>query len=389
MERIPRKVTYIDNENVPTCMPQFGMFVYSTLTPTICLFGIAGNLICLIVLTKMQTRCSFYVYLSVIATVDFLACIVIFASGLSRGMLSENSEWEMFDALVFFPIGGFMNCISASATLLVTVDRLIYLKNPTQTCKPKFCKRGMAGRIMFFVVCGSGVYILPYFFLFRLNEKGELKKTPFYGSIYFTIHNWLDIYLFAVVPVIALSIGNTMLLLSIRNACKTLEDSKTKIGNGKMRTIVVSIIPSDQTKITITLLAIVFFYLIGEVPTHLTRRITSANILFGGDEKKAEESVMLEYFRIITTLLNALHLAMKFTLYAYFCPPFYKALKKSMSFKKHLKVKTAAVKLYLIDAHFLATVRKCAKVKHDLGKTKILGSFIGKSEALKVQNVLC
>ncbi|KAB0803486.1 hypothetical protein PPYR_00456 [Photinus pyralis] len=380
MERTSRNIRYIDNGNVLSVLPAFSNFVYSALIPTICAFGIIGNLICLVVLSKMQKRCSFYVYLSVVATANFLTCIVLFVSGLSRGLLSNHGNWETLDSLIFLPIGECLNCISACATVFVTIDRLIYLKKPTQTFKPKFCKRGVAGRIMLFIACGSAVYVLPYCFVYKLGENWTVEKTPFYDSIYFTIYNWLDVCLLAVVPAIVLSIGNTMLFLSIRNACQILKDCQSKVCNGKIRVIV------DQTKITITLVAIVFVHLIGEVPAHFTRRITSANILFGGDDKQAEDSVIMEYFRVATTLLNALHLAMKFILYANFCPPFCKALKNCVCLKKHRKFNRTTVKLYLIEINFLATLEKCAK---ECSQIKIFDSLVGKSSALRVQNILC
>ncbi|KAK4883775.1 hypothetical protein RN001_000046 [Aquatica leii] len=320
----------------------------------------------------MKTTCSFYVYLSVIAIVDLFMCVIIFLSGLAKGILSKNSSWAAFDSLIFFPITEFLNCINATATIFVTIDRVIYLRKPTQTCKPKFCQRREAMKVMLFLSMFSAIYTIPNGFIYKLNLDGTLYYTAFYESIYFTIYNWMDIIVFAIIPVIVLLVGNTILFLSIRNACHTLKQCQKKLAKGKVRVIM------DQTKITITLMAIVVFYLIGEVPTRFTKKTSAANILFGGDEEKANESIILEYARQVTTVLNALHLAIKFILYAFFCPPFYKSLRKAMCHyslsKNRVQIKSLPINVFFVDDFVLKSMERC--YKFDFSKFKTVSEFL-------------
>lgn len=97
-----------------------------------------------------------------------------------------------------------------------------------------------------------------------------------------------------------------------------------------------------------TLVAIVFFFLIGEVPTHFVSRKTAATILFNGDETKANNSRELEVARQIFTVLNAVNIAINFILYCLLFPPFRKAL---INKKPKVKTENLQVNIFLIDTH--------------------------------------
>lgn len=90
----------------------------------------------------------------------------------------------------------------------------------------------------------------------------------------------------------------------------------------------------DHTNLTITLIAIVFFFIIGEIPTQLVSRQAAVTFLFDGDQNKADISKSLETFRQLTTVLNAINLSVNFVLYILFCPPFCRTLKMVLSRKQ-------------------------------------------------------
>ncbi|KAF5280312.1 hypothetical protein FQR65_LT03121 [Abscondita terminalis] len=360
----------------------FGSVIYSILTPGICFVGVAGNFVCFVVLFKMNTKCSFYVYLSAIAVIDFFSCITIFLSALARGAWDGRSIWVNLDGMIFLPVGEFLHCLSACATVLVIVDRVIYLKNTVQTTKPSFCRRENALKMLLLVTLFCLVFITPYGFVYELDEDGTIYRTDFYESIYFAIYNWLDIALFAITPVIILCIGNTLLLISIKKACKTLKECQRRLSKKNNRILL------DQTKLTITLVAIVIFYLIGEVPTRFTKKTSSPNIFFGGDEEKAEKSMMLQYSRQLTTLLNAFHLAIKFILYAFFCPPFYRSIRKAICHysKKPIQLKSISINVFFIEDYVLKSMERCYNV--DYSKLRVLPEFFTIADTKKLPILL-
>lgn len=74
-----------------------------------------------------------------------------------------------------------------------------------------------------------------------------------------------------------------------------------------------------------------FFFLIGEIPTHLVSRKTALTLLFEGDSEKANCSRTLETIRQLTTVLSAINLSVNFVLYCLFCPAFCRALRAMLS----------------------------------------------------------
>lgn len=90
----------------------------------------------------------------------------------------------------------------------------------------------------------------------------------------------------------------------------------------------------DHTNLTITLVTIVFFFIIGEIPTQLVSRQTAVTFLFDGVQSKADDSKALEVFRQLTTVLSAVNLSVNFVLYSLFCPPFCRTLRMVLSRKR-------------------------------------------------------
>lgn len=129
--------------------------------------------------------------------------------------------------------------------------------------------------------------------------------------------------------------------------------------------------------------------MIGEVPTHLTARKTAANLLFGGDDEKADASVTLETFRQITTILNSVHLASKFILYCLFCPPFCRALKKTITGKtkknkEQIEARNMPIELFVCNKH-LDGDRRFKLDMYDLGFMNI---FINTKAAQELPRIL-
>lgn len=74
-----------------------------------------------------------------------------------------------------------------------------------------------------------------------------------------------------------------------------------------------------------------FFFLIGEIPTHLVSRKTALTLLFEGEHERANSSRTLETIRQLTTVLSAINLSVNFVLYCLFCPAFCRALRAMLA----------------------------------------------------------
>lgn len=134
----------------------------------------------------------------------------------------------------------------------------------------------------------------------------------------------------------------------------------------------------DQMSLTITLIAIVFFFLIGEVPTHLISRKTAITLLFNGDELSATNSRELEIARQIFTVLNAINLAVNFVLYCLLFSAFRKALcmnKKKKQKSRNISVKNLQINIFLIDKLGKDVGTKCVNI-NDVDESNNNSSFI-------------
>ncbi|XP_060529799.1 probable G-protein coupled receptor B0563.6 [Cylas formicarius] len=297
-----------------------GIIVYSVITPIICCFGICGNVLSLLVLRRKQLIGSVYTYLAVLAAMDLSMAIVTLFGGLCRGILWKYGL-NYYDALVNLPVGSFVNTLSVSTIVCLTLDRVIYLWNPVQCTKPKFCCPWVARRLMVASFFISLLFNLPYFFIFTLSPDGDIVTTAIFDSTFYKIFNWVTLFLFALIPAVILMFGNGFLILSLRRAKRVKRKA-----NGKCRM-------RDHTNLTVTLVAIIIFFLISEIPQSLLSRTAATNLLFQGDHSKVS-CTTIETLRQVVTVLEAINVTVNFVFYYIFCPAFCKMLKKITCGKK-------------------------------------------------------
>lgn len=82
----------------------------------------------------------------------------------------------------------------------------------------------------------------------------------------------------------------------------------------------------DHTNLTITLVMIIIFFLITNIPESLASRTAAINLLFQGDHQRANTTT-LEGFRQVCTILKAVDVNTNFVFYYTFCPAFCKTLR--------------------------------------------------------------
>ncbi|XP_012258505.1 uncharacterized protein LOC105687427 [Athalia rosae] len=323
----------------------WGVYIYSVVIPAISTLGVAGNALILAVLSRKSLKASTYTYLAVLAGADLVTCGLLIFSGLARGVFWGKRGWLEFDAFVHLPVGSVSSNIAAWAAVCVTLDRLVLVSGPPRIKPPKFCSEVVARR---FMMCSSFcaiVFNIPYCFIYEYNEKGQLTTTRFFSSWIYLVQNWFQLAMFGFVPAIFLFVGNAAMCVAVRRIMKhrqiLLQRKCTREGNCLQ----------DQVRLTITLVGIVFMFLVGEVPTHFASRRSAVSILYGGDASRVDEN-FLEKFRIIATLLNAISSSANFILYCLLSPQFLVQLKLLMTSQRALKNRGRDLKMiFTVDIH--------------------------------------
>ncbi|KAI4480473.1 hypothetical protein M0802_014186, partial [Mischocyttarus mexicanus] len=260
---------------------------------------------------------------AVLASADLVTCTLLLFSGLARGIFWCKTGWLEYDAFVHLPLGSISSNITVWATVCVTIDRLAMVCSQPSCKAPKFCSQYIARRMMIASTFFSIVINVPYCFMYKYNERGDLMTTGFFHSTLYKLQNWLQLMIFGLLPAIFLFIANSIMCINmirlLNQRKQLLKRCKAKECN-QLR---------DQTRLTVMLVGVAFVFVIGEVPTHLASRRSAVSLLYDGDLTIVHE-IFLERFRIYATLLNAISSSFNFVLYSLLSPHFLCHLKQAL-----------------------------------------------------------
>ncbi|XP_076268578.1 putative G-protein coupled receptor frpr-1 [Rhynchophorus ferrugineus] len=316
-----------------------GTVLYSVVTPILCLCGIFGNISSLIVLKRKELVGSVYTYLAVLAAMDLGMSIALFLGGISKGIMWSRG-WSNYDSLIGLPLSEALNTVSVLAIVGLTIDRVIYLWNPVQCTKPKFCHPWVARRLMVISILIAILFNLPYCFIYTWDGDDTLTTTDFFDSRFYIAFNWITLFVFAVIPAIILLFGNGFLIMSLRKA-KKINKRSCSTKRCKRR---------DHTNLTITLVMIIVFFLITNIPENLVSRTAAINLLFRGDHDRVNTEI-IENLRQAYAILGAFDVNINFIFYYTFCPAFCKVLKSVWTRKKKTVSKRLQVNVFVLNAH--------------------------------------
>ncbi|XP_052069038.1 uncharacterized protein LOC127708234 [Mytilus californianus] len=172
--------------------------------PILCVFGICGNILNLIILFKGNLNESPYLYLKILAMTDMCALLLSFIHMSISGKTTSH-DWQVFNAYIFFP--------------------------------------------------------LVNFFMAAKNNMYAMKKTTFRSqSVYYQIYDFTCIALFHVSPLLILMFCNAYLICAVHNARSVRQE--LEIRNNKEKDW-----QKDQRRFTITLISIVLLSIIAILPS--------------------------------------------------------------------------------------------------------------------------
>ncbi|KAK7053105.1 hypothetical protein SK128_013844, partial [Halocaridina rubra] len=119
----------------------------------------------------------------VLSAADLITVLLVFLSGLARGVWVKSFFWRCFDELFHIPVGSIAH-------------------------------RPSLGELAWFCVHFQSSSTSRYAFTFTIMN-GKLVYSEFAKSKYYAIHNWFRLVLLGLIPSVTLLLGNLLLMHSL------------------------------------------------------------------------------------------------------------------------------------------------------------------------------
>lgn len=213
--------------------------VYGIFVNLIGLFGIFGNAISMIILSRPQMKSSINYLLIGLARCDtVLIIIAVLIYGLPAIYTYTGALFD-YKFIVYpktirylYPLACIAQFVTVYLTLTVTLERYIAVCHPLKA--RSFCTYGRAQVAVLVIVIVAFIYNLPKFWEIDVyNEKHwkynitvycvnptELRSNEYYVTLY--IH-WMYFFVYYMFPFIALVIFNTAIYRRVRKANRDLQ----------------------------------------------------------------------------------------------------------------------------------------------------------------------
>lgn len=295
--------------------------IYNHLGPAICIFGMCCNVVNLIVLTQNQLPESPYTHLAGLACTDFSALMLSFIY-MRFSKDSTAHAWKVYDAYIFLGTVNICTTSSVWITVLLTIERFLFVRHPLWA--KDTCDRASAKMKILIVIAIACVFNIPRFFVFKPAEKEgkfALASTDFRSTDTFYVINWMYSIFVHFVPLFILSCANLYLVYAVYQAGKQRE--KFNIRNNREAAW-----QREQRRLTITLISIVFLFIVCIIPGAFSDR-PIAFALFAGDKTMKEFVSSSFYFsyQYICNFLVWCNLSLNFILYCAFNEKFRRVMK--------------------------------------------------------------
>lgn len=295
--------------------------IYNHLGPIVCVFGMITNIINLIVLTQNQLPESPYTSLTGLACTDFGALMLSFIyMKFSKDVYTY--EWRFFDAYIFI---GFVNICTTSSvwiTVQLTVERFLFVRHPLWA--KDTCDRASAKVKVLMTIGAAALFNIPRFLVFKPTlHKGMwiLASTEFRRGTTFFVINWIYSVCIHFLPLAVLSAANIYLVYAVHQAGQ--QRQKLQIRNNREAAW-----QREQRRLTITLISIVFLFIVCIIPSAFSD-FPIAYALFGKGKTELEFKTSSFYFSLqyIANFLVWLELSLNFVLYCAFNEKFRRVMK--------------------------------------------------------------
>ncbi|KAK3590824.1 hypothetical protein CHS0354_012417 [Potamilus streckersoni] len=306
-----------------------------TLLPIICLTGIIGIIITIIVLSRKNMCTSTNSYLISLAAAD-LIFLLIFSNRFLETRLSQEQDYLYYTIMTY--AGIFLDILllaSVWLTVMLALERYIAICHPMRAMA--ICTVKRARIIIICIVIGAFIMRFPRFFQYKVIKLYDTclqKEVPFteaseFGTniTYMTIYGWIvDCTFGAILPFGALLFLNGCLIREIHRSTKYLRYHLAVDSN------IQTIISFEEMKITMMLVSIVVVFFTCQAPYVVLSCIKSVN---------GYSNVVLTdiyyIFNNITLLLLALRSSFNFILFCWFSEKFWNTFKRVFCIKKCIR----------------------------------------------------
>ncbi|XP_052253094.1 probable G-protein coupled receptor 139 [Dreissena polymorpha] len=272
--------------------------------PIVCVFGITGNIMSIIVMSQRQMRSSTNTYLFALAVSDLikLLCDFLYFTVILLFQIDTPTGNKAYGFL--YPYAHYVFnaslCISAWLIVSVAVERYVYVCHPTKV--KFFCNIHKARIISTSVFIIMAILAIPYAMRYRtihrLNNKTgsyqyDVIVTELWKNQMFTeIYTWFQNLMRSIIPLVILIVLNTCIIYGLRR-CRIFRAKAPK-----------------KHKITSMLVVVIIVFLLCITPD------TIMSTFFGLGY--SEENFLARGIREITDLLLLINSAVNFIIYCIF-----------------------------------------------------------------------
>lgn len=272
--------------------------------PILCILGMTGNIMSIIVMSQKQMRSSTNTYLFALAISDLIKLFVDFLY-FTVILLNQIDTSTGNKAYVFlYPYAHYIFnaslCVSAWLIVSVAMERYVYVCHPTRV--KSYCNIYKARTISFSVFLIMSILAVPYAMRYRTIEKvnNETGVTEYdvivshlwQNQLFSDVYTWFQNLMRSIIPLVILIILNTCILYGLRR-CRLLRSKSPK-----------------KHRITTMLITVILVFLICITPD------TIMSTFFGLGY--SEENYLARGIREITDLLLLINSAANFVIYCIF-----------------------------------------------------------------------
>lgn len=294
----------------------FEIVTYLFLVPAICIFGIVGNVLTLVVLIGGQFSGGAFVYLKGLSIFDLLGLIFILPICLVRCPvcdLENDYALNFYGAYVYICIGDIFLKASVWTTMLLTIERCLVIVFRKQlhvsSRKSRFPVFALVGIFIF-----TTVENIPTIYAFSIDKTdGSVTLTDYGKSAGYEMYSWFDALLFQFAPFPVLFIFNIILAVYLIQHREVSKRLKASIPHSYLEYRFTA-----ERRTLLMLTGIVGLFLVTMVPCSVMQ-LVGIDLDYGSD--------LYTHFQMAVTVLVSLNFSCNFLLYCLLNQRFWHVLK--------------------------------------------------------------
>ncbi|XP_013395845.1 FMRFamide receptor [Lingula anatina] len=305
----------IDINQDPTLL-MVRFIVCEIFVPIVVTFGVIGNVLNIIVLSRKWMKSSTNYYLLALASCDSLYLILALTITMKNWQELPIADMRTYwRAMAWIrPLTDIFSNASVWLTVTFTVERYIGIRHPMKG--KRWCTPQRARWIILCVFIFVTIITLPEFWEYeknptRIYQGTALQNTDGY-SVYYI---WFNQISCVILPLSLLIIFNTLLIRCVWKANKM----RKELSGGSQREEKQH---SEQQRITVMLITVVIVFLVCQLPSAISYLVSSFI------ENTPRVILNRKIFGNFSNLLVEINAALNFVLYNFFSARFRKTVKR-------------------------------------------------------------